>query len=176
MNENIIGDLIDILTPNFSTTTLNLKQTAQITMMSSMKHFFKYDLYICGCGIPYINLEGTLEDWEKIKEKAEKLKEYDLEWWIEKLNPIFDKIIESKKGNIDIYFWKNFIRLRDEKFSYSKPSQIFPSSKIKPFIDGWIIKFFPYSFNGERYEFDTIDENENLPQFLVECPMKIIFV
>ena len=39
MNENIIGDLIDILTPNFSTTTLNLKQTAQITMISSMKHF-----------------------------------------------------------------------------------------------------------------------------------------
>ncbi len=72
-------------------------------MMSSMKHFFKYDLYMCGYGIQYINLEGTLEDWEK-KEKAEKLKEYDLEWWIEKLNPIFDKIIESKKGNIDIDF------------------------------------------------------------------------
>ena len=78
MNENIIGDLIDILTPNFSTTSLNLKQTAQITMMSSTKHFFKYDLYICGCGISYINLEGTSEDWEKIKEKAEKLREYVL--------------------------------------------------------------------------------------------------
>ena len=71
---------------------------------------------------------------------------------------------------------EKFIRLRDEKFSYSQPSEIIPSNIIKPFIDGWIIKLFPYSFDGERYEFDTIDENENLPQFLVECPMKIIFV
>ncbi len=39
-----------------------------------------------------------------------------------------------------------------------------------------LLNFFPYSFDGERYEFDTIDENENLPKFLVEYPMKIIFV
>ena len=156
---------MNILIPNFSTTSIQLKQSAQITIMSSMKHFFGFKLYLCGCGIPYINLKGTLEEWETIKEKTEKLKQYDLEWWIKELIPILDKIIESKKGNIDINFWKNFIRLKDDKYTYHSRSGRITQTKIKPFIDGWIIKFFPYDFSGKRYNFDRIDGDENLPNF-----------
>ena len=174
MKKNVKEDLMNILIPNFSTTSIQLKQSAQITIMSSMKQFFEFKLYLCGCGIPYINLKGTLEDWETIKEKTEKLKQYDLEWWIKELIPILDKIIESKKGNIDINFWKNFIRLRDDKYTYHSRSGKIIETKIKPFIDGWIIKFFPYDFSGKRYYFDRIDGDENLPQFLVESPLKII--
>ena len=43
-------------------------------------------MYLLGCGISKINLEGTLEDWEKILEKTNKLRKYELDWWIDEKN------------------------------------------------------------------------------------------
>ena len=54
-----------------------------------------------GCGLPYVTIEGSVEDWQKIKQKLEDLKKYKLEFWIEKVAPIINKIIETKKGNVD---------------------------------------------------------------------------
>ena len=38
-----------------------------------MKNYFKYCLEMISCGIPYIILEGTLNDWESILEKLKEL-------------------------------------------------------------------------------------------------------
>ena len=42
MKKNVKEDLMNILIPNFSTTSIQLKQSAQITIMSSMKQFFGF--------------------------------------------------------------------------------------------------------------------------------------
>ena len=39
-----------------------------------MKEYFTYRLLMAGCGISSITLEGSIEDWEKIKSKIEFLK------------------------------------------------------------------------------------------------------
>ena len=43
-----------------------------------MKSFFEYKLFE-GCGIPWIELRGTVEDWASVREKAARLAAFDLE-------------------------------------------------------------------------------------------------
>jgi hypothetical protein len=57
--------------------------------MDTMQKYFKYELG-AGCGISKIKLLGTLEDWIKLKENTEKIREFELNWWIDKLMPVLD--------------------------------------------------------------------------------------
>ena len=56
------------------------------------------------CGIPYILLEGTLEDWEKILQKLKFLSKYDFSR--EKMEKNIEEIINTKKGKINLDFWR----------------------------------------------------------------------
>ena len=53
----------------------------------------------CGCGIEQIHFLGERKDWELIKEKINKLKDYDingyLSRWIDQLQPTLDSFIEA---------------------------------------------------------------------------------
>ena len=50
---NYIGKgLINILSPNFTTTTYDSKIIFQISIMGAFKHYFDYGMMICGCGVP----------------------------------------------------------------------------------------------------------------------------
>lgn len=76
------GDkIVDILTSTFSATTPVSSVVGQISVMSSFKNYFKYALLLGGCGLPYVILEGSLEDWKLILTKMESLKEYNLDNW-----------------------------------------------------------------------------------------------
>ena len=88
-------EIINILSPNFSTTDKITLQVGNITIMGAMEKYFIYIIELMGCGISKINLEGTLEDWEKILEKTNKLRKYELDWWIDEIEPIIKKIIST---------------------------------------------------------------------------------
>ena len=75
---NHVGqETIDNLECNFSTTTQVAQVTSQVSIMSAMKQYFTYKLRMLGCGISTINLEGSIQDWEKIKTKLEFLTKKD---------------------------------------------------------------------------------------------------
>ena len=93
--------ILDVLTPDFSTTTKDSSIVCKITIMSAFKKFFNYKMRICGCGIPYIILEGTEEDYKKIISKAKELRKYDFEWYIDRIIPHIQKMVEAKEGKID---------------------------------------------------------------------------
>ena len=42
--------------------------------MATFKKYFEYKMHLCGCGVPYIILEGTAEDYEKIIKKLKNCK------------------------------------------------------------------------------------------------------
>ena len=63
-------------------------------MMDTFQNYFEYVL-VCGCGLPKVKLLGTLDDWVKLKEATLKLKEFELDWWIDKLVPILDRLISE---------------------------------------------------------------------------------
>lgn len=50
---------------------------------------------MCGCGLPKVKLLGTLDDWVKLKEATLRLKEFELDWWIDRLVPVLDKLISE---------------------------------------------------------------------------------
>ncbi|OHT07994.1 hypothetical protein TRFO_23703 [Tritrichomonas foetus] len=156
-------DLIQHLSSNFTTTTQVSLAASQISIMSAMKYYFKYRVLMGGCGIPFVNVEGTLEDWKNILEKLNFIKKYDLDWWVEKLEPIITEIINTKSGNINKEFWLRMIRYKDGTGLYN------PS-----LIDGWICAFFPYLEDGSRTSLNSISQYDKLASEMISVPFNLI--
>ena len=172
IKESVGEEIISNLQSNFTTTNSITLTTSQLAIMSSMKKYFIYKVDMCMCGISSITLEGSLEDWEKLKKKFEFLskKEFGLNWWMEHLIPIIDKIIETKKYYIQNKninnelrnFWKDMIRLKIGHI-------YFPTV-----IDGWIVKFIPNLTEEEPKVYEKLKDND-IPDEIIFCPMKLTF-
>jgi len=166
IGENIISNLKS----NFTTTNPVTLTTSQVSIMSAMKKYFKYEVVMLVCGISSITLEGSLEDWEKIKSKFEffSKEEFGLNPWIKSLIPIIDKIIETKKyynQNKEITeeirnFWKDIIRVK--RGGVYQPDV----------IDGWIIKFVP-DVSGEKPTIYYQLDDDKIPDQILSCPLKL---
>ena len=165
-------ETIDNLECNFSTTTQVAQVTSQVSIMSAMKQYFTYTVQMMGCGISTISLEGSIQDWEKIKKKLEFLAKKGLEWYTKHLIPIIDKIIESKNyynynGQLSdelIEFWKGMIRLKGRGGMY-EPHM----------INGWIVKFIPNLSGKDPMVYEEIRETE-VPDQIICCPMELIWL
>ena len=173
MKEYLGEEILQNLTPNFSTTDYNSTIICKLSIMGAFKKYFEYSMNLATCGIPYIILEGNLEDYKSIKEKAKNLSKYDFKWYIDRIIPHIEKMIEAKSGKIDTNYFKNFIQrkvVRDICVSYT-------------YISGWILDFFAYynnkvrgqikieKFNGKSLE---IDEFKNLASQILIVPFTII--
>ena len=143
MKKYIGNDVIENLTPDFSTTDINTKLVCQMSIMDSFKKYFDNEFNKAVCGIPYIILEGVAEDYKKIISKAEKLKKYKFGWYINRIIPIIQKMIEAKEGKIDINIFKNIIVKQEEIIYRSESCRECCKYKID-YINGWIIAFFEY--------------------------------
>nr|GAT57267.1 predicted protein [Mycena chlorophos] len=87
-------DLSDWFLPSFTTTTQTDVATASITMMATMKQYFKYIL-LGGCGFPSVTLLGERADWEDILRRIGKLPQYGAEpaTWAALLTVIVQRIL-----------------------------------------------------------------------------------
>ncbi|KAF8665733.1 hypothetical protein AX16_000181 [Volvariella volvacea WC 439] len=75
MQEHLKDDMIaEWLAPAFSTTTLTNIVAANISVMATMRNYFKYSV-LFGCGIPSITLQGTKEDWVGLRSTVDRLAE-----------------------------------------------------------------------------------------------------
>ena len=141
--------------------------------MASMKHYFDYHVGCVGCGIPKVYLEGTLEDWEKLLIKVKSLEKYELKWWTDNLQKVINKIIETKKGNVDVIFWKYFIFSSIRQYVEYGPSGIGKKLSNQKYIGGWILYFFPYSNDGIKNNFNYFDEDNDFPEDITDCPIVV---
>ncbi len=119
---------------DFSTTDAVARTASGVVMMSAFRRYFEYQM-VCICGIPRITLEGTVEDWQAIRERIDVMAEYDLEWWTERLAPVADEWVRTAAGEPDRTFWR----------SIYKPQQAYGADTIT----GWLNRLFPY-IRGER--------------------------
>ena len=138
--ENIGKEITDILTPNFSTSTNETIIAGKASIMSTFKMFFDFYFGMASCGIPYIILEGNLNDWEKILEKLKYLSKYDFD--INLIEKDIIEIINTKKGKINLDFWSKIIMKTREKTEERMPCSIFSTTVERDFITGWILHFF----------------------------------
>ena len=170
---HIGAELVDTINFNFSTSNKITKVVGYTSVMSAMKLYFEYRGFCHSCNFPYIILEGKLEDWESILKKTKELSKYDLKHWIDALESILLKIIETKKGKIDKEFWKSILcpDKIDERI------EIGMSYKYKTIqvdgIKGWLLIFFPYFKNGKfRYQESLKTEDIwRLPDRLLKTPL-----
>ena len=87
----------------------------------------------CGCGFPSITLTGTAADWERVKVKAERLRAYDLDWWLDALLPALDEFVRAAHGTPNLAFWRSLCNINTgTSFPVYEP------------LTGWVQVFFPY--------------------------------
>ena len=178
-----LGDkILETLTPNFTTSTYDSTIVGKISIMGAFKKYFDYKMDLCGCGIPYIILEGTVEDYEKIISKAEDLKKYEFEWYINRIIPLVKKMVEAKKGKIDVDFFKDFIQKKEVTETIYGLSGIEEGKEKVTYICGWILKFFAYknetNYRGKIRTFDggelAIKYLDKLAYQMLIVPFKIV--
>lgn len=153
-------DLISSLTSDFTTTTAISKVASEITIMEAMSPYFEFIVMYIVCGIPEITIEGTPEDWQRVIDKANSLRKYKLDWWIDELEPLLKEFVSASQGDVKIRFWRNMFKYHSKKH-YGAP-------KI---IDGWIVKFFPYDKEGKRNELDEVIGRDQLPSEIVKVDL-----
>lgn len=129
LQKYVKGDIQKIIVNKFSTTTTNETIAFQVTLMEAMQKYFDYRTF-SGCGIPYITLEGTPQDWRKIRQDIEKLRPYKLSDWVDSLIPILDEFVQASEGKVHEEFWREIYKY---EFKYEPMS-----------FNGWISVFFPY--------------------------------
>ncbi|MGY4385478.1 hypothetical protein ACVWYN_002518 [Pedobacter sp. UYP24] len=151
------SELTKAMTSDFTTSTPTTRATSQITLMEAVKPFFDYVIVYFSCGIPEITVEGTPADWQKVLDKANYLKKYELAWWINEINPILKEFLNASNGKVDKDFWRNM-------FKYHSIKQY----GAKELIDGWIVKFYPYYDNGNRSDFKGFNSTRFLPSEMVK--------
>ena len=84
----------------------------------------------CLCGIPKVTLEGTPEDWRRIRDRVEVLATFELECWVSRLRPILDEFVLTAEGHPTLEFWQ----------AIYKPKQAYGAN----LATGWITDLFPY--------------------------------
>ena len=177
MKKYLGEEIIKTLTSDFSTTNYDSLIISKLSIMGAFKSFFNYHMGLCICGIPYIILEGTAEDYKKIKEKAEKLSKYKFDWYIDRIIPHILKMIEAKVCKVDNDYFRNII-IRNEVKGYISGGCLPSKDAMISEITGWILDFFAYEgeddsltrFNNKSLE---VQEFNRLASQILTAPFTI---
>lgn len=169
-------DIVNTLTADFSTTTYDSTIVSKISIMGVFKKYFEYRMILCGCGIPYIILEGSVEDYKKIIEKANKLKKYKFSWYIDRIIPHISKMVEAKEGKIDKEYFKNMIQKKEITEAKYGGSGMYEGEEQVEYLYGWFLEFFAYDKYGKQYNDNKIRVKKfyELASQMLIVPFKIV--
>ena len=119
----------DFFTNSFTTSGRVERTVSGIVMMDAFEHYFDYMVW-CICGIPRIELTGTVEDWREIRRRIELMGDCGLGDWLSRLREICDHFVDSAAGRPDRDFWQCMY----------KPKEVYGDSVA----NGWLTRLFPY--------------------------------
>jgi hypothetical protein len=163
IKQNTVPGIYDKIIGSFSTTGPVEKAANEIILLDAVKSYFDC-LMRTRCGIPEVILEGTKEDWKDIEKKTTELsKSFELGWWLTELIPILSDMAATAAGMSRRDLWQNWYKLSDGSGG--------------PFVQGNIIKFFPYLKNyktgectNKVYDFEGDITTDRLPTGLSSAP------
>jgi len=97
----------------FSTSTATDKASNEITLMAAMKNYFSYHMRTC-CGIPWIELQGSEQDWIDLLERTKKLTSLMVpeagKRWASFLEPVLGEFVASYQGQVNHLFWQSMVK------------------------------------------------------------------
>jgi len=172
LKSNVKNEGAKILENNFGTSTEFEKIAGNIIAMCTFKKYFKYVVKLAKqkkiekdkekYGIRNLIFMGTLDDWNLLQEKCEKLIKFEAENWIKRLSIIISKFIETYKltdlSIIDHKFWDSGIKIEGKG----------PNAKMS----GWATAFFPYKKSGDLVSGNEILLRE-IPDQISNCSFAI---
>merc|ERR1719270_381275 len=139
---------------------------ARVTTMDILQEYFEYEM-MCGCGFPRITLNGTKNDWIKLKKKTKQLLNDKVvpkfgKKWSNAIMGVLQRFIDAYDGKIDCLFWNSMVR----RGAYGGSGMRMlpePGTPIKGVYAGWLNVFFPYDENRKdqhRAMFMSNDKNK----------------
>ena len=162
--------IADWITPDFSTTTDTDRVAASISLMATVQAYFDFKMCLM-CGLPSVQLEGTVEDWEVLVAKANRLTEFDTEEklmakWHGMLMPVLGEMLETKQGIDNMDWWQ---RVCTYSGGGSGPT----------YLSGWATVFAVFNGTGkwqasrkDDFAWPIIDLDD-VPGGIVSCPVTI---
>ncbi|EQC34362.1 hypothetical protein SDRG_08133 [Saprolegnia diclina VS20] len=138
MDEHLVDpSLKHWVLPSFSTTTDHDVIVGSVVLMATMKKYFGFKICL-GCGLPHVTLLGTVDDWQDIRRRLDKLSAYGkrMQQWTTMLAPILDQFVAAAQGQADVAFWD---RICSHKGGGSGPS----------YLNGWISVFCVFNDKGQ---------------------------
>jgi len=97
----------------FSTSTAVDKASHEITLMAAMKNYFSNHGRTC-CGIPWIELQGSEQDWIDLRERAKKLTSLMVpavgKIWYSFLEPVLEEFVAAYQGKVNHIFWQSMVK------------------------------------------------------------------
>lgn len=174
------SSIVDWVIPKFSTTTSNDRIVCSVSLMAALQNFFEYKFSL-KCGIPSVTLLGTTEDWAQLREKIDRLVEFEISGsdimnkWQNWLSYICDNLEASANGQASLEFW--------DKVACHLGGGSGPS-----YISGWLSAFAVFNAKGEwqgdktrfaerheeeiDYGFPVIDTSD-LPSGITSVPVLV---
>ncbi|CAG8616781.1 hypothetical protein C2G38_2254280 [Gigaspora rosea] len=150
-------DMKALLKCDFTTSTTTSKIASGVVLLDVVKPFSNYT-NSTKCGISKITLDGSLEDWNKLQEKVIQLRKinFDLDFWLDRLDPVIQQLIATYHGEIDKTFWNTIAT--ELKIDSNNSSLV-----------GWISSFFPYGRDGKPLKGNRIQVSD-LPDGRIALP------
>eukprot|EP01126_Amoeba_proteus_P007866 TRINITY_DN1286_c0_g1_i5.p1 TRINITY_DN1286_c0_g1~~TRINITY_DN1286_c0_g1_i5.p1 ORF type:complete len:365 (-),score=80.48 TRINITY_DN1286_c0_g1_i5:139-1179(-) len=172
IDENTKAETRKWLESDFSTTTSISRTVSKVVLMGAMKNYFSYKMCLM-CGLPSVTLLGTLQDWQEIRTRVDRLSSYgvtELNTWAEVLGHVIDEFVSAYQGKVDKDFWN---RITHESGGGSGPT----------YLEGWILAFMPWTDEGKfilsplshvlsTHSYGFMDTND-VPASAVEVPVII---
>ena len=164
LKRHTLPEIHDRLVADFSTTDDIALISSQICLMDICQHFFDYEMEMI-CGIPSITLEGTLDDWRRLEEKARFLEGFELDHWLARLYPFLSELVQAASGKPNRSYWKNL-------FQHKTTPGIYPGDGPREFFNGEILSLFPYYGESQRVENRGKYNLSDFGNGLCEAPVK----
>jgi hypothetical protein len=125
----VIGPTHDLLAADFSTTGPVERAASEVMLLSALRPYFASKVWTL-CGIPSLSLEGTVEDWERLLQRASGWEGFGLSWWLKHLLVVLEQFVAAAKGRVDLSFWQAIFQV-DQRCGWE-------------YVGGWVTSLFPY--------------------------------
>lgn len=103
--------------------------------MNTFKEYFNYSRCIPCCGITGVQFLGSLDDWNKLIVKTNKLKTVSkgyFDYYIDKILPILVEFKNTYKGAVNVDFWNSIMDFEKKSLGSGSTTK----------VNGWITYFY----------------------------------
>lgn len=139
IQQNTKSNVVQWMTPDFSTTTPRDRMVSNLAIMSTMREYFEMRFEL-SCGLSELTLAGTLDDWKQLYNKASLLNTFkvaEFDAWRALLLPVLQEFINAYQYQVNEDFW--------QKMCTSTRRGSGSQQKLR----GWFLVFTPFNDEGK---------------------------